>query len=187
MQPRRAAILAGGSSSRMGSPKSELPVGSTTFLGTLVERLRASFDDVVVCGGTVAPVGCTLLPDPIPDAGPLSGVVSALDHKAGGDTFIVGVDMPLISDATIGLLTGPALLSEQARVARVNGRIQPVCGMYSEQLLPLAWARLSSDDRSMMGFLRRVPILSPIDITDGSLANVNSPEDYERLLARTDR
>jgi hypothetical protein len=35
----------------------------------------------------------------------------------------------------------------------------------------------------MMGFVRSVPHLTLIDIDDGSLVNINTPEQYERLIA----
>ena len=54
--------------------------------------------------------------------------------------------------------------------------------MYSSDLLPIAIGRLESGKRSMMAFLEEVPHLTLIDITDGSLRNVNTPEEYAVLV-----
>jgi hypothetical protein len=34
-----------------------------------------------------------------------------------------------------------------------------------------------------MGFVTAIPHLELVDVTDGSLRNVNTPEDYDHLLA----
>lgn len=175
------AVLAGGAGSRIGSPKASLRIGDETFLQRIVGTLRAVFDEVIVCGGAGAPDGVDLVPDSDSGLGPLAGLVSALDHAGGRSAFLIAVDMPLVSRVTIDQVCNARLFPSQARVARVWGRVQPLCGMYAGDLVDLARERLGSDDRSMMGFVRSVPHLTLVDVTDGSLFNVNTPEDLARL------
>jgi hypothetical protein len=43
-------------------------------------------------------------------------------------------------------------------------------------------AHLASGDRSVIGFLRSVPVLSPIDVDALALTDVNSPSDLDGVL-----
>ena len=182
MSGRIAAILAGGRGLRMGEEKALLQLDSQTFLERVAAVVGESFETVVVAGGETSLPGSVNVHDLVPGAGPVGGLASVLDHGSGADVFIAAVDMPLISSETVERLSRPALLRGQARVARVEGRLQPLCGMYATDLLPLALEQLEAEDRSMMAFLGRVPHLTLIDITDGSLRNINTPEEYEALV-----
>jgi molybdopterin-guanine dinucleotide biosynthesis protein A len=177
------AVLAGGASDRMGCPKGTLRIEGVTFLERAVATLDLVCGEVVVCGGEVAPPGRPILPDVAAGAGPLSGVASALDHARGRPVLILAVDLPLVTAETVMRVMGPGPMSGQARMARVDGRIQPVCGVYAGDLASVARERLVSGDRSLMAFVRRVPHLTLVDITDGSLRNVNTPDDYTELVA----
>lgn len=176
------AVLAGGTSDRMGRSKASLRVDGRTFLERAVAVLATVCDEVVVCGGDAAAAGLPVLDDLVAGAGPLGGVASALSHSDGRSVFVTAVDMPLITIETITRVMGRAVMPGQARIARVDGRIQPVCGVYAGDLAPLARVRLDAGDRSLMAFVRNVPHVTLVDVTDGSLRNVNTPEDYEAFL-----
>lgn len=179
------AVLAGGSSTRMGRPKASLRIGDETLLERAVGVLWSRFDEVVVCGGPDAPRGTVLVPDVVESAGPLAGIEAALEYAEGRDVLVLAVDLPLVTPAVIDRLAAP-LLAGQVRVARGNGRIQPLLGAYSADLLGLVRAHRMSDDRSVMGLVRDVPHLTLIDVDADSLVNINSPADL-RLVesART--
>jgi molybdenum cofactor guanylyltransferase len=177
------AVLAGGASERMGAPKGNLRLGSQTYLERIVSTMLGIFDMVYVCGGDTAVLGSTLVHDPMPHAGPLGGVVSALREAHPGTAFITAVDFPLISRATILRLVERPVAVDQARIARVDGWPQPLCGAYGADLMDLAGRHLRSTDRSVMGLASDVPHLELVDIDDGSLRNINTPEDHRALLA----
>ena len=166
----------------MSGAKSDLEIGGTTFLEHIVDVLLDAFDTVYVCGGDTAVSGATLLHDPEQGAGPLGGIASALQDAGEGSVFVTAVDMPLLDLPVIRRLSEPPVGRGHARIARVDGRPQPLCGMYKGDLADIAMAHLRSRDRSVMGFVRDVPHLELVDITDGSLRNVNTPEDYAALM-----
>jgi len=165
----------------MGSSKADLPIGDVTYLERIVSVLLAMFDMVYVCGGDRTVLGSTLIHDPVRHGGPLGGMVSALRSSSGAAVFMTTVDMPLLQRSTISALCDPPVGRGHARIARVEGRPQPLCGMYSGDLADLADRHLRSTDRSVMGFVRDVPHLELVDITDGSLRNINTPRDHEAL------
>ncbi len=180
------AVLAGGTSDRMGRSKGSLRIDGVTFLERAVVTLERVCGEVVVCGGQDPVPGIPILPDVIVGSGPLGGMASALDHADGRPVFILAVDFPLVTVETVRRVIGRGPMQGQARIGRVDGRIQPVCGVYAGDLAPVVRQRLESGDRSMMAFLRRVPHLTLVDVTDGSLRNVNTPDDYTALVAGHD-
>ena len=141
---------------------------------------------MVVCGGDEVAPRTRVLPDVTAGAGPLGGMASAIDHAGGRPVFILAVDFPLVTVETVRRVIGRGPMPGQARIGRVDGRIQPVCGVYAGDLAPVVRQRLESGDRSMMAFLRCVPHLTLVDVTDGSLRNVNTPDDYAALVAGHD-
>jgi molybdopterin-guanine dinucleotide biosynthesis protein A len=178
-----AAVLAGGGSERMGGPKANLRIDGTTFLERIVDVLLEAFDTVYVCGGDTEVPGANLVHDPVLGGGPLGGIASALRVAGDGCVFITAVDMPLLDLPVIRRLAEPPVGRGHVRIARVDGRLQPLCGMYPGDLEELAMAHLRSADRSVMGFVRDVPHLELVDVTDGSLRNVNTQADYDALIA----
>ncbi|MGI9529924.1 MAG: molybdenum cofactor guanylyltransferase [Acidimicrobiia bacterium] len=180
-----AAVLAGGRNRRMGADKADLTLDGETFLDRIVGTLSGSFDTVIVCGGDRAPDGTTLVADPALGHGPLAGVVGAFAAAAGRDVFMTAVDMPMLTGDVIDALAKPLLSADQARIARVDGRPQPLCGLYGKALGPYAMARLDAADRSMMAFIRRAPHLTLVDVDELTLRNINTQADYEALIADT--
>jgi len=178
-----AAVLAGGKNRRMGADKADLMLDGETFLDRVVSTLSTRFDTVFVCGGERAPSGATLVADPALGHGPLAGIVGAFAAAAGRDVFVAAVDMPMLIGEVIDVLAQPLLSSDQARIARVDRRPQPLCGLYGKALGPHAMARLDAPDRSMMAFIRRAPHLTLVDVDELTLRNINTQSEYEALVA----
>ena len=175
-------VLAGGGSQRMGVDKADLDLAGSTFLDRAVALLETRFGEILVAGGTRAAGTATLVADTQPDSGPLGGIAAALAHS-GRDIFVMPVDVPTLSADAVDRLREPSLLAGQVRVARVDGRVHPLIGAYPHDLLGLIEQRLASDDRSVVGLLRSIPVLSLVDIDDGSVIEVNTPQDLELLSA----
>ena len=76
------AVLAGGTSSRMGRPKAFIEIDGRTLLDRAVGALTAAaIDTVIVVGGDQAAIeaaGHRFVPDEYPGEGPLGGIISAL-------------------------------------------------------------------------------------------------------------
>ena len=174
------AVLAGGSSSRMGQDKASLTIGDETFLERAVRVVGSVTDAVVVCGDIEAD-GHEVVHDAKPGVGPLAGVVSALHRAEGGPVLVLAVDIPTVTTETLERLIARHVRTDQAVTTRSNGRVQPLCAVYGGDLATIAHDRLASDDRSMRTFLRTVPVWSMLDVSDTDIWNVNTPDDYRRL------
>ncbi len=185
-------LLAGGKSRRMGTDKLLLPQRDGTVLEQAVRRFSASFDRVCV---SVAWEGCypgipaEHIVDEYPGCGPMAGVQAGLKHCGDEGVFFAAADLPFSgphdacmiiekcqTDAEICVPLGP------------DGRIEPLFGFYRMSVLSRAEELLRAGRYRMKELLDvcRVRYLTPEE-TEGLLnpagfANMNTPEDYRRLL-----
>lgn len=127
---RILAILAGGRSSRLGSPKSHLRIVGRPIVSWLWDTLNAA-GDFDACWLSVAPdappppgsEAChRLVPDAEAHGGPLSGIDALLQTADDDDVLtITPVDMPLLLAGDLALLRAgladPAVIAVMGRWA----------------------------------------------------------------------
>lgn len=187
VRPATLVVLAGGDSRRMGSPKALLPVGTTTLIEWLVERLAPEFAHLAVAGRDLArlPAGLRphLAPDLHPGAGPLAGVEAGLAASPHDLVVAVACDMPAVTAALLRRLADAAgRPGVDAAVPRVAGRPEPACAAYRRSAAgPIGDALGAGRYRAadVLGGLR----VRWLDGEDPALfANLNTPDDYRRFL-----
>jgi molybdopterin-guanine dinucleotide biosynthesis protein A len=152
--------MAGGKSSRLGRDKVLLPWGEGTLLDHAIRRLQQICGEVRICGdrddlgswsGRSLPQAELLRPtivrDALPDAGPLGGIVAALESTRTAWNFFLAVDLPLVPveflqeiamrAGAVGSGEGnSSAIGLQCVLARAESRRQPLCGIYRRSLLP---------------------------------------------------
>lgn len=95
-------VLAGGKSQRMGSDKSQLPFGGSTFLEKIVDSMKGIFPERLVIGrsetshGSVLFKDVTFIQDVRKDCGPLGGMYTALLVCKSPRALFVSCDTPLM-------------------------------------------------------------------------------------------
>ena len=97
-----AIIMAGGGSRRMGTDKSMLPINGRLMIARICEQLRGCFDQILISADEAdkfAFLGFEVVPDKMPEQGPLMGIASALEASASKLNFVVACD---IADIDIG-------------------------------------------------------------------------------------
>jgi molybdenum cofactor guanylyltransferase len=202
-------VLAGGRSSRMGTPKAALEWhGSTLLRRTVGIVARATGGPVVVVRARgqdlpALPAGTVVVDDHREGKGPVQGIaaglaaVRALDAHAEA-AFVSSTDLPFLHPAFIRLVLR-ALQEERADVALpvARGYPQPLAAGYRTSLAVTA-ERLVEEDRLRPAFLfaecavtrlddarlRRDPVLAALDPELDSVLNVNEPADYRAARAR---
>lgn len=208
---KRAFVLAGGQSSRMGSDKSQLVLGGMTLLERAIDKLRGAGFKVGVAG-VRAGVECSapIVRDNFAACGPLGGMEAALASLAAEPpqpVLFCPVDLPLLPAALLSLLwerntrTG-ALVT----LPWTNGRPQPLCAIYDSSLAEGIVTFLRAEDRKVMRVMRhlvpaqrfddlRVEALAPLQssaLSNGAdwtqayhwFNNMNTPADWALLQAR---
>ena len=199
-----AIVLAGGKSSRMGSPKAALEWHGSTLLRRVTGIAGRAVDGPVVvvsAPGQDLPAldgAVEVVADEREGRGPLQGLAAGL--AAIGDraelAYVSSTDVPLLHPAFVRRVVGA--LDDQVDVVlpEVGGHRQPLSAAYRTALLS-AVKELIAADRMRPAFLferSRVRHLVEADLLrDGALArldpalasvsNLNEPADYERAHA----
>ena len=183
-------ILAGGQNRRMGGlPKAALrDSAGVRFLdriagamGSPAERLLSTNTPALAEGTSFTPV-----PDRFPDTGPLGGIASALLFCRSDGLLTVSCDVPLVTPELFDFLRSfqdrgwPAWAVEDR-----TGRLHPLCGVYTKECLSLLLSQLDQGQRRVTRFFQsvggQVVSLAGTSIPDTALANVNTPEEWDRL------
>lgn len=179
-----AIVLAGGESSRMGRDKAALPLNGKPLLQTVIDTVQPLFGHTLVSvRAPRAEIALQQVCDAQPGAGPLAGLVSALEKIATPWAFVVACDMPFVAPAVIGRLA--ALRGAyQAVVPLAGGHAQPLLAFYSRSCLPLLRERLAGGDRSLTGALKMMDVryvqadeLLPSDPQLRSFVDLDTPQD----------
>lgn len=200
-------VLAGGRSSRMGTPKASLEWhGSTLLRRTVGIVARAADGPVVVVRAQdqelpALPKGILIADDPREGKGPVQGIATGLAALRGRAdiAFICSTDLPFLHPAFIRRLLRVLGDSDATDVALpvACGFRQPLAAAYRVSLADAA-ERLVKDDRLGPAFLfdeaaveqlddealRKDLVLATLDPDLDSVVNVNTPADYEAARAR---
>lgn len=190
------AVLAGGLSSRMGSPKTLVELAGRPLVSRIVATVGSAGLEPLVVAKPDSPLpklDCRVLTEPSEPRHPLAGLVTALRASAGRGVVAIACDMPLVP-AT--LLSWLAQLEEEIAVCEVGGRLEPLLGRYS----PSAAEVLAEAAGAGAPMREAVAALDPFVVPEDRIArfgeprrivfNVNSPQDLaeaERLLASSGR
>ena len=188
-------ILAGGKSSRFGKDKSRLELAGRRVLENLLEVLgQFPFQRlaVVTARGKAEswPEGIEILPDDQEGLGPIGGITTALRHLPGG-VLVAACDMPLISAPLVEWLLDQYDPQADAVIPRHPGGIEPLFSIYEKNFLP-ALEQAIRTGRYALHFLFAAAKVRFVDVPEKfsaarEFANINTPEDYERIVKLTER
>ena len=184
------AVLAGGSSSRMGRDKAFLPLNGSSMIQHVVGTLRSVFEEVVIVGGNAKSFEFLHLPvvsDRYKGCGPLAGIHAALLHSSRSSVFVLPCDAPFISSELVEYVVDSKSHS-QTRITLMDDVLQPLCGLYAPSALAVIDRNLR---RGVYGILRAlkevdhdvVPIVAELPFYNPHLfRNVNRPEEYLKVV-----
>jgi molybdenum cofactor guanylyltransferase len=198
-------VLAGGRSSRMGTPKAALEWHGSTLLRRIVGLVERGVDGPVVvvrAPGQVLPAlpaSVEVVEDARQGRGPLQGLaagLAALDGRAEA-AYASSTDAPLLHPAFVRRVVGALDADVDVVLPRAGGFPHPLAAAYRTALRPLV-ERLLAEDRLRPAFLFdecRVlrldedalladPALARADPALDSVLNLNEPADYQAARAR---
>lgn len=193
-----AAILAGGRARRFGgADKASLIVGGARIVDRQLAALETVSNDIRIVTNEpdrYAALGVRLIPDQIPDVGPLGGLHAALIDAAHEAVVVLACDLPFITPALLETLVEQFGAGEEidAVVPRSERGLHPLCAVYATRCADAARRRIDRGELSVRGLLHDVrvrelgrEVLAPCD--NGSMfLNVNTPHDYARATGRVE-
>ena len=181
-----AIIMAGGDSSRMGIDKSMLPIKGKPLIKTICEQLRGSFDEIFISANEVdkfAFLGFEVVPDKVPEQGPLMGIASALEVSANELNFVVACDIPKINMACVNRMLNEAIESQADIVIPAIGeeKYEPLFAIYRKTALESINKALSSGKRKIIDAFTLCTVKHiELDDTDW-LVNINTIAEYKEF------
>lgn len=205
----RAFLLAGGRSRRMGRDKAQLELAGQPLAAHMLGKLAGLGLEATLCGNRpdlqhFAPI----LPDPkLPGgettAGPIAGILSALEASDSVLNLFLAVDMPAIPADFLSWMIDRGKRTQAAiTLPIVTGREQPLCAIYHRDLAPGVRRSIESGEHRVLPALHSaVREAHSIDVFDvesivsaGAIhpipsglphqwfRNLNSPRDFARYV-----
>jgi molybdopterin-guanine dinucleotide biosynthesis protein A len=182
-------VLAGGRSSRMGTPKAWLDWHGATLLRRtcgLVARGAAGPVVVVRAPGQELPPlpdGVRVVEDAREGKGPLQGLLAGLEAVDGETAFVASTDMPFLHPRFVAAVCA-AIDGVDAAVPVLDGHRQPLAAAYRTALAPLLQQLVAEEQLgSRFLFERCAPRWLEALPHPESVRNLNDPADYERARA----
>lgn len=194
-------VLAGGRSSRMGTPKAELEWHGSTLLRRTLGVLARSVDGpliVVRAAGQPLPelpARVDIVEDPEEGLGPLQGIAAGLTALAGRaqTAFVCSTDLPFLHPVFVRRVLKALTDDLDVVLPIARGYPQPLAAAYRVTLAPLIADLIVAGDRRPAFLFRhercrtlriddaallKDPALAAADPALDSVVNVNSPDDY---------
>jgi len=186
--PLAAAVLIGGRSARMGRPKHLLPVDGKSLIERTVALVAEVVPRVVIAGAGTLPDSLEMLPrmaDERPDAGPLAGIVSAMQALPGHALLVLSCDLPRMSAAALRWLVAERVIHCLATVPRGSDReYHCLAAIYEPHAIT---ALVEMLDRGMGPIaLLQSPDVHPPRVPaelEHCFADTDSPEEWDRFEA----
>jgi len=181
-----AVIFAGGKSSRMGQDKALLPFdGYATLAEYQYRRLLPLFEQVWLSAKEDKfPFEAPVIPDRYEESSPIVALASVLATIRSDWVFVLSVDMPQVDAALIDRLYLTRRTEPEARaiVATSSMGSEPLCALYHRDLLPTVLKQLDEGKHRMRSLIATVPSAELFCARDEVFTNLNTPEEYHRLL-----
>jgi molybdenum cofactor guanylyltransferase len=184
-------ILAGGRSSRMGTPKALLPFDGIPLIVHIVDTLRGMFDDAIVVAGaaqSLPPLNARIVHDEVAFQGPVAGIYYGVRAATSDLSFVTSCDSAFLNPALISHLVATAA-DHDVVVPHWGGRYQPLHAVYRKSVLPFLEEQLARNELRPVYLFDKVRTrrvdeeeVRLFDPEGLSFFNMNTPEEYRQAM-----
>jgi len=151
----------------------------------ILAQLEPHFEQVLVSGESEAAgeiPGVTVVPDTVPEQGPLRGIASCLEVTRNDLNFVVACDMPRIDVSRVLAMLAAAEGYDVVAPRDAQGRWEPLFGVYRSSALPAALALLAGGGRRIIEIYPKLRVRAAETSDDAPLLNINDEPEYRRFL-----
>lgn len=179
-------ILSGGESSRMGEDKGLMSFRNQPLISYSISVLQKVTKDIVISTSELKyeQFGFPLIPDLIPNIGPIGGLYSVMKQVESDKYFIVACDMPNTSENLAKELIQYCSHFDIV-VPIYKNKTEPLLCIYSRNILPIVEEQISKGDYKLINLLKQCKT-KYIETTNFSemktdyFKNINTPEDAKQ-------
>ena len=168
----------------MGIDKSMLPIEGRPIIERTCEQLGACFEQVLISANKAdkfAFLGFEVIPDKVPEQGPLMGIASALEASANELNFVVACDIPQIELRHVRRILSEAARSNADIIVPTtgNGKYEPLFAVYRKSTLEAINKVLSSGGRKISDVFELCKV-KKVEL-GANLVNLNTMPEYEEF------
>jgi molybdopterin-guanine dinucleotide biosynthesis protein A len=186
-------ILAGGESTRFGTPKAFATYKDKPFYQHAIDALTPYVDQIVIVSHpSIRPrfddqEECKVIEDiePYIGKGPLSGLYSAMHQFHASWYFVLPCDMPCFDNIAAKKLLSMMDDRFDAIVPQIAGRLHPLSAVYHRRSFHHLEIQLATGNYRLINFIERLsaPILTELqlELDERSFQNINDWNAYKRL------
>lgn len=179
-------IFAGGKSSRMGEDKALLPFGNfKTLTQYQLTRLQKIFNKVYISTNSISKFdfNASFIEDVDTNvSAPTVGFVSVFEQLKCERFFVISVDTPFVDKGIITTILQADKPNKDATIALLNGKIQPLCGIYHNSLHIEFKAMLQTNQHKMGKLLKNKNVEFVNFECNDKFLNMNYKEEYENAF-----
>ena len=182
-----AGILAGGASSRMGTPKALLAFRGLPLVARQLELLRPLADELLLGANDPSPFtgfDVRIVPDRLPEPCSLTGLHALLEAATRPHLLAVACDLPFLHPGLLRTLLDRRHAADVVLPVSDRGP-EPLHAVYARSCLPAIEAAARRGDWKMLGFHKDVRV-EAVRIRDADwlvegrspFTNVNTPDEW---------
>lgn len=182
-------ILAGGKSSRMGQDKGLMQLNGIPMISHVIEKMKeAGINEILIVTNSPSDYqqfGYKTVEDEIKDQGPIAGIYSGLMASKNQNNVILSCDVPFLNQLVLRELMKQHNQAE-ITITQFEGRLHPLIGIYSRNLIDSAKEHISDGILKMELFIAdnngQIIDLDYLKgrINENSFANINSLKDLKK-------
>lgn len=180
-------LLAGGRSSRMGTPKHSLLWNGQTFLETLYGKAGTLGPVLVSANEPLFINGCAV--ECVPDSaffrescGPLAGIAACMKASAHTKYIVLPIDTPQIPAALPRALADAAWAGDwDCVMLSHSGWVEPLISVFDRRVLPALERAIARGEYSVkQAVAGQRTLLFPYEGPDENVAGFNTKDEYSR-------
>lgn len=174
----------------MGFNKALLDIGGQPLIRILIDRVRPLAGRILISSNDPSSyqfLNFPVIPDQFSGRGPLAGFHAAMNSNSCLLYLILACDLPNLKAPVMRSLLSLADGYDAAIPRTSDGLAHPLCAVYRRTCLqPIEKALLRGSNKVIETFLTPSLAIRWVEpdeghFTDSDLANINTPEDLERL------
>lgn len=181
-------ILAGGKSLRMGVDKAFIQFKNKILIEHILDVSKNIFQEILISANDekYLQFGLPLIPDIIPNHGPIGGIYSCLEASSNNFNIVLSCDTPFISEELICFIIENIEKKQIVVPATENNLYEPLCAFYHKNTGPILREFIDRDNNRIPDVFKVVdfkglPVNSTCDFWHPNLfANINSLTEFEK-------
>ena len=180
----------------MGRDKARLEVCGRAMIELVIDAIAPVTCNVAIIANNeeYKRLGLPVFSDTLSGIGPLEAIRTALRNSQTPRVVLAACDLPFVTSELFAYLLAAA--DEETSVVPLDaeGRLEPLCAVYSRSALDELERLIEKGGRKVSGLFELIPVrvvqfaeISNLPGADLFFENVNTPEEYLRAEGRVSR